>query len=87
MHLAAPFVGHAAPTAPAPLLHVHCLVAHWRLCDALGTTVWCSALVHVVHATHTPYPVLSEYVPDVHAAHCDSCCSLLVSCLATWLAS
>ena len=45
----------------------------------LGGVVSYSALVHVVHATHAPYPVLSEYVPVVHAAHCDACCSLFVS--------
>ena len=38
--------------AVPPLEHVHCLVAHWRFCDALGATVWYSAPVHVVHATH-----------------------------------
>ena len=65
--------------AASPLAHVHCLVAHWRFCDALGATVWYSAPVHVVHAAHAPYPVLSEYLPVVHAAHCDACCSLLVS--------
>ena len=68
------------PTAAVPpLAQVHCLVAHWRFCDALGVTFSYSALMHVVQATHAPYPVLSEYVPAVHAAQCDTCCSLLVS--------
>ena len=51
-HVAVLCVGHAAPVAASPLAHVHCLVAHWRFCDALGATVWYSAPVHVVHATH-----------------------------------
>ena len=38
--------------AVPPLAHVHCLVAHWRFCVLLGATVWYSAPVHVVHATH-----------------------------------
>ena len=52
VHLASPFAGHAAPVAASPFWHVHCLVAHWRFCVLLGATVWYSALVHVVHATH-----------------------------------
>ena len=53
VHLAAPSIEHAAPTAAVPpLAHVHCMVAHWRFCVLLGATVWYSAPVHVVHATH-----------------------------------
>ena len=78
--MAAPFVVQSTPTAAVPpLAHVHLFVAHWRFRDALGATVSYSPLLHVVHATHAPYPVLSEYVPVVHAAHCDACCSLLMS--------
>ena len=40
--------------AVPPLAQVHCLVAHWRSCVLLGATVWCSAVVHAVHATHAP---------------------------------
>ena len=65
--------------AVPPLAHVHCLVAHWRFRVLLGTTVWYSALPQVAHATHAPYPVLSEYVPDVHAAHADARRSALAS--------
>ena len=52
-HVAVLCVGHAAPVAPSPLLHVHCFVAHWRFIVLLGATVWYSAPVHVVHETHT----------------------------------
>ena len=55
VHVAVLCVVHAAPAAALPLLHVHCLVAHWRFCDALGATVWYSAPVHVVHATHASF--------------------------------
>ena len=80
MHLAAPLVGHDAPVAAVPpLAHVHRLVAHWRLREALGVTVSYSAMVHALHGMHAPYPVLSEYVPDGHTTHCEACCSLLVS--------
>ena len=51
-HVAVLCVVHAAPVAASPLAHVHCLVAHWRFCVLLGATVWYSAPVHVVHATH-----------------------------------
>ena len=50
-HVAAPFAGQAAPAAALPLLHVQCLVPHWRFCVLLGVTVSCSAAVQVVHAT------------------------------------
>ena len=65
--------------AVPPLAHVHCLVAHCRFCDALGAIISYSALPHVDHAAHAPYPALSEYVPDAHGVHCDACCSLLAS--------
>ena len=52
VHLAVPCAGHATPVAASPFWHVHCFVAHWRLCVLLGATVSYSALVHVVHATH-----------------------------------
>ena len=51
-HVAVLCVGHAAPVAPSPLLHVHCFVAHWRLCMFVGAAVSYCAAVHVVHETH-----------------------------------
>ena len=79
-HLDAPCAGHAAPTAAVPpFAHAHCFVAQTRFCDALGATASYSSLPHAVHATHAPYPVLSEYVPGGQAVHCDACCSLLAS--------
>ena len=79
-HLDAPCAGHAAPTAAVPpLAHAHCFVAQTRFCDALGATASYSSLPHAVHATHAPYPVLSEYVPGGQAVHCAACCSLLAS--------
>ena len=79
VHFASPLVGHAAAEAAVPLLHVHCFVAQTRFCDALGATASYSAPPHGVHATHAPYPVLSEYVPGEQAVHCYACVSLLAS--------
>ena len=78
--MAAPCAGQVAPLAAVPpFAHVHCFVAHCRFCDALGAVLSYSESPHAVQAMHDPCPVLAEYVPAGHGAHCDACCSLLVS--------
>ena len=76
MHLAAPCAGQVAPLAAVPpFAHVHCFVAHCRFCDALGAVLSYSESPHAVQAMHDPCPVLAEYVPAGHGAHCDACCA------------
>ena len=55
VHVAVLCAAHAAPVAPSPLAHVHCLVAHWRFRVLLGATVSYSALPQVAHATQASF--------------------------------